>query len=497
MTTLILIAMVAASFLLGFLRDMIIAWRFGGSWMADALFVCLILPVFFENLLGIAVRDGVIAHLKGGRFRWGATLRSEIVRLQRYLWGAASFVAILVWIGADIWLPLLAPGWDGSKVDSSLLTFRVASLLIFVQAVIYFQSAVLNSDGRFLLPMWRPIALNLGAIGAMVAISSSLIAVVVGMLFGQTILLLLQQYSLNSSPNADVKGTEKIGKQGLRAFIIPLFVAALLQQLCVVAEKYFGSSLDQGSIALLSFGFRVATIPLTVFSLSSLTIIFPALIGKAAHSGYSARGGLVYRSFGMCLLFLVPASTVLLACPSLVISALFERGAFGSEQTALTAPLLAIYAVGVPAMGVSLLGGRILLARGKGKDFVLSTLVATITTLFMDKLLYRHFGASGLAAALAIGSWAQAFYTLFLVFMGYPYRAIFMLFARWLLAALIGYAVLQFLPVGTSFLWLALVCLTGLAVHLAVVALMGDRDWLRKDYWDTKSVSRYDAQVST
>lgn len=69
------------------------------------------------------------------------------------------------------------------------------------------------------------------------------------------------------------------------------------------------------------------------------------------------------RFMGICLLMLLPASVVLLAHPLLVIATLFQRGAFDAKQTALTAPLLAIYALGVPAMGVSLLGGRILLSR--------------------------------------------------------------------------------------------------------------------------------------
>ena len=138
-------------------------------------------------------------------------------------------------------------------------------------------------------------------------------------------------------------------------------------------------------------------------------------------------------------------------------------------------------------MGVSLLGGRLLLARGEGRAFLAATVVATITTLLVDWFLYRDFGASGLAMALTIGSWMQALYTLFVVFVGNPCRAVFMLFARWLLAALVGYAVLQLVPVGASFLWLAVVCVIGLAVHLAVVALTGDRDWLRKDYWEMRS----------
>ena len=484
MTSLLLMVMVFASFLLGFVRDMTIAWRFGGSWFADALFVCLVVPVFFENLLGIAVRDGVIAYIRGGRSRrQSACMRDEVERLQRYLWGMAAIITALAWIGAEFWLSALAPGWDESRVNGVLFAFRISSLLIFVQTVLYFQTAVLNAGGRFVLPMWRTIALNVGAIFALVIYPASLVAVVFGMLVGQVLLLIVQQHTLGRSVQAGVPAAGDSSKRGLHTYLLPLVIAAVFQQLCVVAEKYFGSLLNDGCIAYLSFGFRVATIPLTVFSLSFLSVIYPALAGRPAGAGWSARGSLEYRSFGICLLMLVPASTVLVAHAAPVVAALFQRGAFGPEQTALTAPLMAAYAAGVPAMGLALLGGRILLARGQGRSFVVAAVAVTVSTLLLDWLLYRRFGSVGLAVAMTVGSWLQALYTLNVVFAGSSSRAVFLLFARWSVAALVGYVLLRAVPAGNSIVSLIVVCMAGLAVHLAVIVLMGDRDWLRRDYW--------------
>lgn len=483
MTALLLMAMVATSFLLGFARDMVIAWRFGGNWLADALFVCLILPVFFENLLGVAVRDGIIAYIKGGRLRASA----EISRLQRYLWVTAFLIAMLGWVGAELWLKLLVPGWSASQVDSSLLAFRVASLLIFVQAVLYFQTAILNVGGRFLLPMWRTIVINLAAILAMVLYPSSLLAVVAGMVIGQVLLLIVQQPGLFRSLSVDSQAMDEGRRHGVSSFMFPLVVAALLQQLCVVGEKYFGSLLDEGSIAFLAFGFRIATIPLTIFSLSFLSVIYPALAGLPRIQGGAARGSLVYRAFGICLFVLVPASTVLGAHSALVIATLLQRGAFDAEQTGLTAPLLAIYAAGVPAMGIALLGGRILLARGQGRAFITAAMALTISTLLLDWLLFQKFGAAGVAVAMAIGSWVQAFYTMFAVLAGNACWDVLFLFVRWALAALFSYAMLLLIPIGDSFVWLASACVGSVALHLAAVALMGDRDWLRKDYWSVRS----------
>ena len=63
-TSLIILVLAIASFLLGFLRDLFIAKNFGLSWEADLIFVALILPVFFENFLSLALRDSMIPYLQ-------------------------------------------------------------------------------------------------------------------------------------------------------------------------------------------------------------------------------------------------------------------------------------------------------------------------------------------------------------------------------------------------------------------------------------------------
>lgn len=483
MTSALMVAMVVASFVLGFARDLVIAWRFGGTWRADALFVCLVLPVFFENLLGIAVRDGIIGFLSSGRSPPPLSLRNEVSRLQLYVWSVAIVIAAAVCLGAELWLPLLAPGWSKSQVYACIPAFRIAAGLIFVQAVLYFQTAVLNVGGTFLMPMWRTILLNAGALLALFAFPSSLVAVVGGMLAGQALLLLMQQAELARSLDRPGSATASGTQQRLATYMVPLVAAAILQQSCVVGEKYFGSLLDEGSIAYLSFGFRIATIPLTVFSLSFLSVIYPALSLQARAPDLAGKGSLSYRGFAVCLMTLVPAATLFIAQPTLVVSVLLERGAFGGDQSRITASLLAIYAAGMPAMGIALLGGRILLAQGRGVAFLVGSVLLAVCTLLLNWLLYGDFGPEGLAAAISIGSWVQAVFSVLVVFAGGSSCAVFQLFARWSLAAVLGYLSLGAVPIGGSWMSLGAACAISLVVHLGVVALIGDVDWLRRDFW--------------
>lgn len=48
---------------------------------------------------------------------------------------------------------MLVPGWSASQIDAGLPAVRFAAAMIAVQSVLYFQAAVLNVGGRFVLPL--------------------------------------------------------------------------------------------------------------------------------------------------------------------------------------------------------------------------------------------------------------------------------------------------------------------------------------------------------
>ncbi|HBM06628.1 MAG TPA: virulence factor, partial [Pseudomonas sp.] len=128
--SLVILALTVASFLLGFLRDLFIAKSFGLSWEADLIFVALILPIFFENFLGLALRDAMIPYLQKLRSQSEALFEavSRWLYWRVMLMGAAvSALAII----ASYWLlNMLAPGWTDAQVAAGQIVFCVGAVLV-------------------------------------------------------------------------------------------------------------------------------------------------------------------------------------------------------------------------------------------------------------------------------------------------------------------------------------------------------------------------------
>lgn len=483
--SLIILALTVASFLLGFLRDLFIAKAFGLSWEADLIFVALILPMFFENFLGLALRDAMIPYLQKLRSQSEALFEtvSRWLYWRVMLMGAA--VSTIAIVGSYWILNLLAPGWSDAQVASGQLVFCVGAVLIAVQAVLYCQGALLNMDEVFILPMVRTVLLNAGAIIGILLFQPTGMVIFIGMLLPQLALILVQHRRIAYlRGGVEVEATGHGGGFGL-AFA-PILLAAGAQQGCILAERMFASFLDEGSITMLSFAFRIVTIPLTLYALSVLSVLFPRFVSSWNDDDLGGHAVVIRKGLLATLLFLVPATVVLCSFPQTVVSVLLERGQFGAQQTDATASLVILYALGLPAMGLALLWGRALLAQHQSRLFLAITLASSALTIGLDALLYRQYGAEGLAFAFSSGAALQALFMGLYVYRASPKGLAVNVLLRWLTTGAAVAAALHWLPAPHGLLQLCLYIALVLCAFAAGVLLLGERDLFKPAYWSMK-----------
>jgi putative peptidoglycan lipid II flippase len=483
--SLVILALTIASFLLGFLRDLFIAKAFGLSWEADLIFVALILPMFFENFLGLALRDAMIPYLQKLRSQSEALFQN----ISRWLYWrvmamgtAVSAIAII----ASYWiLNLLAPGWTDAQVTSGQIVFCVGAVLVAVQAVLYCQGALLNMDEVFILPMTRTVLLNAGAIVGILLFQPTGMVIFIGMLLPQLALILVQHRRIAYLRGAKkIETTDHAGGFGL-AFA-PVLLAAGAQQGCILAERMFASFLDEGSITMLSFAFRIVTIPLTLYALSVLSVLFPRFVSSWSDEDFDGHAAVIRKGLLATLLFLVPATVVLCSFPQTVVSVLLERGQFGASQTDATASLVILYALGLPAMGLALLWGRALLAQHQPRLFLVITLISSALTVSLDALLYGPYGAEGLAFAFASGATLQALFMGMYVYRASPTGLAPSVLLRWITTAAAVAIALHWLPAPHGLLQLCLYIALVLCAFAAGVVLLGERDLFKPAYWSMK-----------
>jgi putative peptidoglycan lipid II flippase len=482
-----IVSMVSLSFTLGFIRDMLVAWQYGGGEFADILYVALIAPVFFENILGVAIRDALIPYLLGLKSRGSKIIIDAVRRLQISAWTIAIFVTVFVFLGAQVILEKIMPGWGWDKVDASLFSFRLAALLIALQTIIYFQTAVLNINGNFILPMWRTILLNLGAIWGIYLSPHNVSWVILGMLLGQFFLLCIQQTKISSFKFQEkTKNIE--GVKSLKQLMVPLLIGTTAQQVCFVVERILASFLHEGAIAELTFAFRIATIPLTLFALSIMAVLYVSFSDIDTKIKKESFNYILNKSINMSLVFLVPPAVLMVAIPTSIISILLERGAFTSSSTIAISPILLVYGLGLPGMGLSLLGGRILLAQGRGRLFMGISILCALLIIFLDLISYNSIGLLGLAISYSVCCWIQAILSFLFINRFNLSLMVWITFARWIISSSISYAFFCFLPPPENLVELLVICCVSLVMHLICLRLFGDRHIFSRQFWSIDNI---------
>lgn len=483
--SLVILALTVASFLLGFLRDLFIAKAFGLSWEADLIFVALILPMFFENFFGLALRDAMIPYLQKLRSQSQALFETVSRWLYWRVMGMGAAASAIAIAGSYWILNLLAPGWTDAQVATGQIVFCVGAALIAVQAVLYCQGALLNMDAVFILPMTRTVLLNAGAIIGILLFQPTGMVIFIGMLLPQLALIWVQHRRI-----AYLRGGEKVEVEGhggsFGLAFAPVLLAAGAQQGCILAERMFASFLDEGSITMLSFAFRIVTIPLTLYALSVLSVLFPRFVSSWNDSDYIGHAAVIRKGLLATLFFLIPATVVLCSFPQPVVSVLLERGQFGAAQTDATASLVALYSLGLPAMGLALLWGRALLAQHQSRLFLVITLVSSALTVSLDALLYGPYGAEGLAFAFSSGATLQALFMGLYVYRASPTGLAPTVLLRWITTGVAVAALLHWLPAPHGLLQLCLYIALMLCAFAAGVVLLGERDLFRPSYWSMK-----------
>lgn len=406
------------------------------------------------------------------------------------------FITFFVGLSVNWWFPFLAPGWSQDQISNGILAVLIGSGLIFAQTVLYAQAAFYNVEKRFIFPMWRPIFLNIGAIIALMLVSNKVEYVLLGMLISQLLIMTLMHLKYrNILLRSNKNQIDPIFLHEVFNGFAYIGLATASQQVCVVAERWFASLLQEGSITLLSLAYRITTIPLTIFSLSILSILYPTFSDVKLYSNPIAFKNLIKKSVKLTLIFMVPASVLLASQADLVIRVLLERGAFGVLQTKETAPMVAAYALGLPGFGLALLWGRILVARQNARIFLYAAVISMVFTITLDGFWYRTLGASGLAGAFSVGGWVQALLTGWFVERDIPGSLDVYSILRWVFS---GGFVLWALSSVSFFIGipgLIVACLTALLGTIGLLALVGERDLFQIEFWNLRSIIDYRSET--
>lgn len=291
-------ASAALSRILGFIRDIMIAWSFGAGFYTDAFFVAFRIPDFLRRLLAEGSLSIAFVYVfteylvKEGK--------KEAIYFAGYALKLLSVILVIVSISGVLLSPLIvrliAPGFaeHPEKLSLTILLTRIMFPYIFFVGITALCMGILNVLNHFAAPALSPVFLNLAMIGSMLCISphmdSPITGLAIGVIIGGILQLALQMpflikrgISIFTKTSIFHTGLNKVG-----LLMFPMIFGAAVYQINIFTGSFLASFLHEGSVSYLYYADLLVQFPLGIFAVSTSSAVLPTLSMQAMRKDFVA-----------------------------------------------------------------------------------------------------------------------------------------------------------------------------------------------------------------
>ncbi len=510
---------------IGLVRDRLLASHFGAGASLDAYYAAFRWPDALYNLLIVgALTAGFIPVLAECHAQEGEKAAAQFAGRILSLVAAVMALVSLALIALAPWIvPATVVGFSPEQIAETITLTRLMALSPLLLGISAVMGGVLQATKRFIAFATAPIFYNLGIIFGITCLAPSwgIRGVAIGVVIGAGLHALVQAWPVLRAQTLilDWPNFRDIRLRRVLSLMGPRTIGLGITQLNLVILLALASSLEDGSVSVLSFANNVQSVPLGLIGISFAVAALPALAEAAAKKDRAQTTQLVTSITRQVLFLVIPLAAWLILLRIQAVRLLLGQGAFDWNDTRQTALLVGWFAISLPAQALIPLFARVWYAHQQARIPLLIGVVAEAVNIASAFLLRKYVGVAGLAIAFSLSAFVQVIGLRWLlrrqglVDKQDPWKDVWKLVLALGLSLIAGYGMRQL--VGTivplryvwQVLWQAgasgIVCLItyGLVAHLTripewqeLVQLIRQRIWKKTS--SLKEVDATDSQAS-
>lgn len=430
-STAIVSSMTMVSRIFGLLRDMVFTRYFGADAGTDAFLVAFKIPNFLRRLFAEgAFSQAFVPVLTGVKSEEGDEGVSDLVH--NTLGTLAGILFILTVIGATatpILVMIFAPGFIDQPEKFALTTdmLRITFPYILFMSLTALSAGILNTYGRFAVPAFTPVLLNLSLIAAAIWLAPQMEVPIMAMAWGVFIagaaqlafqIPFILKLGLLRWPRW---GWKNSGVRRILKLMIPGIFGSSVMQINLLFDTLIASFLVSGSVTWLYLSDRMVELPLGIFGIALATVILPNLSQKHAAGDPKAFSRMLDWALRWVLVIALPAAVALAVLAGPILSTLFLYGDFRPLDVEMASISLLVYSAGLLGFILVKVLAPGYFARQDTKTPVKVGLIAMVANMVMNVLFVvpmLKLGWSAPHAGLALATSLSAFINAGLLFLG-------------------------------------------------------------------------------
>jgi putative peptidoglycan lipid II flippase len=398
----------------GFLRDVMMAAVMGAGPVADAFVVAFRLPNHFRAIFGEGAFNSAFVPSYGRIRQAEGDGPARIFADRIFALLLASQVVLLVAVYAAMpgFVRLLAPGLaeKPETFELAVTLTRITFPYLLMITLVTLISGMLNAHDRFWAAAAAPILLNLAMIATLALVylfPSAGHAAAWGVTISGVLQLALVWWDARRAGIAPRPERPRRDRE-LGLFFRRLGPAVLGSagvQVAMFADTIIASTLPAGALSGLYYAERLYQLPLGVVGIAAGTVVLPEMSRWIAAGDPQRAHAAQNRAIGFTLALVLPCAVAFVLIPDLIMTALFQRGAFDAAAAARSGAVLAAYSLGLPAAVLVRSVTASFYARGDTKTPLYASLTGIVVNIALKITLTPSLGVVGLALGTAAGIW--------------------------------------------------------------------------------------------
>ena len=416
---LIMIVMIASR-LIGFVRDVIIYTQIGQNRLTDAYNAAFSIPDFLYMLLvGGALSSAFIPvfskYISTNNEEEGWHVANIVLNLAMILMLVGIIIGTI--FTKDL-IILLVPGFNADSLELTVNMTRIMFWQAFFMALNGVTFGILNAYKIFFVPSLGTVLYNLSIIiigvifapifvqkwGPNYGIAAFAVGVVIGAFFNFAIQIPdLRRIGFRYKFVIDLKHP---GLKKIIGLMIPILIGLSIGQINLFINQNIASHLPAGVVSALRTGQRLMQVPIGVFGIAIAMTIFPTLTEQVAKNQIDQFKRTANLGLRSVVFISLPAAAGLIALSIPIIRALFEykHGLFTHKDSLVTSASLIFYSIGLFSQsGIQVLN-RVFYAL---HDTISPVTVGAISIIIniigsLTLIKYLPYGGGGIALAYSI-----------------------------------------------------------------------------------------------
>jgi len=389
------------------LKEVVVAGAYGRSDAMDAFLAAFLIPNLLINLIAESMNQALIPTLIRVRLQHGQAKAQELLshsmlRVCILLTAAAAGMALL----ARTFFPLIGSNFPAAKLDLAVHLFYALLPCVVLGGIASNCTAVLNAMERFALPALAPVLIPLAILAGTLTLRNSwgiwalVAATLVGFVAhagGVAWWMEARGFALRWRwSGGDADSREVAGQYG------PVLLSSVVASSGLLVDQSMAAMLPAGSVSALVFAGRFAGVAATLLAGALSSAVAPYFSELVARRDWDGCGRTLGTWAVRTAAISAPIALGLIAGSHALVRLTLQHGVFGAGDTAVVAPVLAMYAVQIPFYVVSRVFYRFIVAMRRTDLVFYCGAINLVLDVALNLVLMRRMGVAGIALSTSL-----------------------------------------------------------------------------------------------